>query len=1445
MKNSKKLIILCVTVVLAVAVLIGTVIIANADAFTAERFDYSGVKYQMVQEAPVSPNYESSRKGLLLSAYDGGATAALKGTFQGQFNAEMKATTLDAVTPDLRAYSLIFEDIATAERFALTIEDKGTELHAYVTVGEDQTGIFYNADTSWDNMPHGYTTLQNQSGVYTRILTKGVTKVLFDPYTMEVSLGNDAGGYTLIWDLNEEIIDGKHFGHIIDGMGNYTVKLMFTNVTAGGKGELTLYSINGEDYGTANLPQAQPTVYTGAVHNAVAGSAYELPVPGVYDSYNQLTADDITYKVYNEAGAELASGNYAAGAAFTPDKAGSYYIYYCLEGDDGRKGEAYIKIKAYAQDNVSCIFTDVTLEGQTVGLHSAVMLPQRQVTSNLFAEGFAADAAVTVMHNGTAVEAPNGRLEFTKLGEYQVVYSYTVGGKEYKAAPIIFTVSDDVAGVAATELAETYYLGDTVTIPQATVYLKGQSGAATHAVILPDGTRVTESSVKLELVGGYTVEYTYDVAGVKGTVQRTFTANRKVEDLFTSSEKTTITFDPNMGNADLPGVVLEMSGNSSYVTYDVDLSDNTKNDVLIDLTAVASAVGTEDFTGFYVTLTDKLNPANYVTVRVHKGSGNASGGSFVKARASNQSAFTGWYKLPDWNAGAPYPYTNQLENATAHVYGGFMTNHSFANSGLSKDFRDCTLELRWDTAEKALYAKNDLQFIPAENQNESLVVDFDDPACFTNIWGGFTDNSQVELKIMPIGVASSAKLKVFNIDGQVFSDSNVADTQAPSLQLDLQGMTAAPDAKTGTAYKLLDLIVSDNFSAPSMIKTAVTVMYGNTAVTVKDGAFVPEKDGYYTVTYTATDSYGNASKLTHEIRARGDIQGVTATVQGQWQAQAEYGFPIKLPAYTGEGGTGRFNYYAKVTHNGQTEEITGNTYTPMGEGEYVVTLYAQDYIGQTATLTHTYNVTYRPVFVVNSADFILPPAFISGSTFVFDDYTAGYYSAVGAEMTVVTAQIEVEDADGVRTLDSTTYVPKASETVTQAKIRFIFKATVDGKTIENVVEKTAPIRTIGQSPDFMTQYFVLENATAVARNQFLTFTAAGNGSMKMTYLRPVSMEEFVLEMSPTVIDSQFQSNYDAIRITLTDRHDPSIQVQLVIRKNGNKLAFSVNGGSAMQMLGSITEQTTQNLVVSYFNATHTLLGVENSTLGSVKNTLDGRKFQGFTSGEAYVSVEVLGINGNAALNLIAINNQRFFSTVRDSGVPQVYVDGSYSGMFVAGAEITLPTARAYDVLNSTSAAAVTVTAPDGSYVTALDGTVLNAAPANKNYVIAPTAMGRYLVFYSSTDESGQYRSVEKSLVIYDNVAPTVELTGTLPERVWVGTTIRVPEYTVKDNGDVEKVQVSVKYRDASGILHTVENGEFVADAAGSYVLMFYMIDENGAYNTQSFTVRAYARPDSK
>lgn len=1424
---------------LLIAVLAGAFMPEKAKAMTMERFGYTSMKYQMAQIAPQNSVFQDNRKGLRMYAYESGATAELKGAFYGQFDAEVKASSKDSMKPDLLAYSFLFESLTGEEAFRLTVQDSGSETNAYVEVNGEKAGIFYNVEQSWDGKPHGYTTVENEIGAYTRIITTGTTSVHFDPFTMEISMKNQKGESITVWNLSKEVMDGKRFPYIIEEMPQYTVTIEFTTVKSGGKGELTVYSINGEDYGKVDLPQAAPLLYTEGVENAVIDSAWTLPILGVYDYAGEITAEDVSYEIYNEQGEKLAQGAYAKDATFTPTAVGEYFLYYSAE-KNGAKGEAYLRFKAYTADNVSYLFEDISLQSTKVGVKSSLDIPTRKMESNLLPDSAYLNASVTVKRDGAIVSgyenaAAGFTFTFDEVGQYDIIYSGKVGGNVYTAAPITIEVSDDVVGVEMEELLDSYTYGETITLPKATVYINGKSGEATPTVILPSGEEKGGEEISLDAIGAYEVCYAYSVGGVTDTFSRYFTVEYQLEDLFVLGEKTTVEYDDTTGNADMDGVLLTLGSSNSSLTYDVDLSDNTKHDILMEAIVIPSTLGAHDMTGFYVTLTDKLNPDNFLTIRMNEGSGNAITATFIRAKASNQPGFVGWYKQPDWNT-TPMEYTDQLETTMSHVYGGFLSGLNFGLDSITKDISQHTLILKYDTEEKALYSTSDYNYKTDSELRYQRVVDFDDPACFNNLWSGFTDNSQVELTITPLGLSGSAQMKIFEIDGYSFSQNRVKDTTPPSAKIDLKGMDAAPKAKTGAHYPLFDLIVNDDFCSADSIKSSVTVKYANEEVPLVDGGFIPTADGFYTIEYIVQDAYGNSTRTSIEVQAVSDISEVSAVLDGAWASEMHYGAQFVFPTYRGEGGSGAYSYRINVTCNGKEVEINESFVLPLEVGRYEITLLVSDYIGQTATLQKTYDVVFSTDMIIDEASIVLPTLFIDGSAFVFEEYVAEYYQSAGGAVAYATAKIEVEDASGVTTLGADRkYIPKASDSVTEAKISFIFEGNASGSTVTRTVEKVVPIRVAPQKSGFLSEYFVTENATVMPRNQYMTFETIEAKDMKATFVRAVSTDEFMLQFKPLEKEKVVYSAFEKLVVTLTDKNDKAVAVQFTIRKNGDDLTFSLNGENAIPMFGSLTTISSQNIQISYNNNTFAVTGVENSSLGRIEKTLSGKPFTGFPSKEVYVEFALVGVTENCGINLVTINNQRFFNSAKDTTVPQLYVDGSYSGMYTTGTKVTIPTARAYDVLSYCSPVTVTVKDEDGNFITAEDGTVLNEAIANKEYIVTLTKINRYNVLYKATDDAGQSKTNSKDVLIYDNVLPTLTLDKELPPLVWMGTKVALPTYTVSDNGDISKVQVEVYYSDSVGTLKLVTNNEIVADKAGEYTVYFYLIDENDVRNAVTFT----------
>lgn len=274
------------------------------------------------------------------------------------------------------------------------------------------------------------------------------------------------------------------------------------------------------------------------------------------------------------------------------------------------------------------------------------------------------------------------------------------------------------------------------------------------------------------------------------------------------------------------------------------------------------------------------------------------------------------------------------------------------------------------------------------------------------------------------------------------------------------------------------------------------------------------------------------------------------------------------------------------------------------------------------------------------------------------------------------------------------------------------------------------------------------------------------------------------------------------------------------------------------MLGSLNSVGVINVQIGYDNSTFELTCAEGTSLGKINYTDDGSAFNGFTSNEVYVDFELVNVTGESSIALKQINNQVFTNSRNDTVSPQIYVDGSYSGMFDIGTIITLPKARAYDVLSATSAATITVKGTDG-YMTAKDGTLLNNAPADKEYVVEFTAAGRYTITYYSVDAKNKKTDKTKTIVISDNVLPEIELKKDLPEKVKVGDSLTIPDYKVVDNGDISKATVEIYYTDGKGMIYALPaDGKIQVDTEGTYTVYFYVIDEHDNYNVIAYTFTA-------
>lgn len=1406
---------------------------------TGDRLSYDGVKYKLAQTANENGVFRDSRKGLLLYSYGSGATATFNETFFGEFEMEMKAVGRGAV-PSLSQYALNFTSVSTGESFSVCINDTGSGTNAYVSVEDDQAGIYY--ETTYDDLAHGYTTVQNNSGNYTKVAGAHTTTIVFDPDTMEVKIKNVGGKeeYKTIWCLTKEIMDGKRFDHVFHPFDYYSVSIEFTSV--GKKGELLIYNVNGADYGEVNLPYVEPTVNSNIELNAIVGQEYKLPEASLYGTAVEGKDKDISCKVYDENGKELADGKVTDGVSFVPGEVGTYYLYYSVSNQEG--AGTYAKLKAYDQNSVKCTIAEGITYPESVGVNTTVNVLAREAKSDLFAEQHKVYTDIAIKNGEKTIWEEKGvskatEYTFEKAGIYTIIWSVTIYGTTYEEMTEI-KVDENVPGIVGAEFEVAYEKDSKLEIPEATVYVGGKEYSTKAQVIKPSGAVSDEKKVTLDEIGNYRVVYTY-TAEKEQQFERSFVVDYSSKSLFIGGEKTEIYYDDTTGNADMPGVQVEMSSKNSSITYakTLDLSDNTKLDTLLELYVIPETIGSADLSGFYVTLTDKLNPDNSISIRIVGGDGNMSSGSFIRAKASGQPGYVGLYKNHFWDQ-EPYTWFDELESTMQHNKGGYTCDLDLGFSQTVWNLQDKTLILRYDAKERALYSRQRVKLVHDENYREDLVVDFDDPEMFQNLWQGFTDDSQVELSITPLSLSGTATLKIMNIDGRVLNQEILADTTAPEIMVDYLGMKEVPQGKVGLPYRIFDVAVTDDLCADDTLIVTKTVRRNGEEVKMKDNTFTPEETGTYQICYSSTDGFGNTAEKVVEIAIGAEVPKLNAIAQSDFPENMTYGLNFDAPSFSGEGGSGKLTLRTYYVHNEEMVDFDGS-FVPEEEGEYKVVCEVSDYVGQTAELTKTYTVDFEPEILFEDKNIVLPPVLLNEKVYEFGEYVASYYEEVGGKVKKANCTIEVTDADGTRTLEEDRlYTPKTSDTVKEATVKFIFKATVNKKEITKEITRTIPIHTVRADGQFLADYFIGENGNINVYNRFMTIAADNlSKDVKLTFVRPICARKFSVVLKASQTESGiYRSAYDKIRITLTDKNDPNIKVQFDVIKDNSELKLSVNDKSGIRMPGSITAETQANVELSYDNETFKVTGVENASLGSVENTLAGAEFAGFTSNEAYIQLEILGVNGDSAVDLISINNQTFLSGIADYTAPELFVNGSYSGTYVKGSEVTLPTADSYDVLSYTYQPTLTVTAPDGSEVKAVDGTVLTNAPADKEYTIIVEQFGQYVVNYTAKDVAEQTVSSSKALGIYDDILPTLKLKGSYKKSVKAGKSVKVKKYSIEGNGDTDKVGVKVYYESPTGVLSRAKDKKIKTKEKGTYIVYYYLTDENGNTNVQTFSFEA-------
>ena len=975
-------------------------------------------------------------------------------------------------------------------------------------------------------------------------------------------------------------------------------------------------------------------------------------------------------------------------------------------------------------------------------------------------------------------------------------------------------------------IASQYTLGTKLEIPEQSITVDGTTVKASSVLTYPDGRATSATVVTLDKTGAYKLCYNALVNGKPYQKRYEFTVENKLVVVGNSDSSVRygkwVPNDPyeyNKKEITKSGLMVRLAqGDTLSFSKLIDLSNTTKDDIFFEMFATPDTLGTADFRRVVLTLTDALDPSVYlrITARDYYSEIRFSGTSYVLAGANGQS-MKGYHESTGnlyvesvWGTGAPHSF-----------YG--MDNAQYRNSGTARALDTMTLNFRYDTATRSIYA------------GESIIVDLDDPFYESGtLWGGFNKYGLVRLSLYAdYYEKSSANFCITKIRGYDLNESTpnelFEDDVPPAIEID-SSFTKMPFAKVNSAYTVPSASAIDLAGGSCSLSTYVYYNYAslNSAVmiNINDGKFTPTRVGDYAIVYEAKGSNGAVGREVLWVEAKEDLVAPSISIpESGRKTSGVLGEWITVPEPQATSAEGIHTVTVTATNGATVYTVVDGGFRPEVEGTYTVKASITDYAGQTAESgIYTVEITRgtKPVFA-ETPD--LPKYFISGYGYTVPEYYARDYTSGSLVYKITTMQLS--DKNGSKTYEAgDTYVPEVDKNGDTATVTFKCGDTVSEPYV-------IPAIIAFENSELQIKNYFITSGAAATTDTTGTTVEAKSASGGFTFANPQLADKF----NVTLRGVKSASNYSALRIVLTDTYDSSCSIEARLI-NGADTVFRAEKTDIIVTDGL---KTGMDITIGYTNGSITL----GNNAVAIDATVNGKPFGGFRSNKLYLSIYFEGASVGDRIVVTDISNQPTTNTVRDKIVPKIVKLGNYGGMYEVGNVVTLPAAVAGDVLTPDVIFTISVTSPSGAFVKAEDGTMLNKADPTKEYTIMLSEFGTYKVTYVATDTNEMLPFSDTYLITSEETqAPVISVLSNMKSTAKVGDYLTLPDFTVYDNVSDENDIIVIKsvitptgdFRHLSGSSKTVQ-----ATQVGVYEFRVLAVDKAGNSTTVKFTVTVSAK----
>lgn len=1117
------------------------------------------------------------------------------------------------------------------------------------------------------------------------------------------------------------------------------------------------------------------------LHYGIANKSFRLPAADVYE-YGDVNAKREYFVRVTDASGEEVSND---GASFLPEKAGLYTAEYISVG--GTNGETEDQYTISVLDIPAAPQIDVAWDAREFVLGESIVLPAANIADALTGKDVSSSGKIHVIASGCTLqvfEDVSVGHEFTldRAGNWTIVYQYV---NEYGVAfdkRFTFTVAEEDIFIQAVGFETSLCVGEKFDLFASYAWADGRKQRVDYTIAAPSGE--TFSPKGRYFIPEYTGQYRFTLRFGTAEIERTLSVLGANGDLFsfTSDLKGEIIPDVDFESWSVDGNGVMLTSQTSGVSarynrainlnfYEFDPEANLPEQAIFEFQRYTGAPYSGRAGRYTLKLIDANDASNSLQIDINQHRDGDDRYSYINICYNN--VYFAFSAEHDPNGELIY----------TELYGAPVL--ASMNSGNFFNGMD-TFKFAYDKDDKSVY----VCLNGANGINDWWeVMDFDDPEMvgFGNEWSGFSSD-EIYLEFS-FSISERTAVVVSRIAGREIGGLTVNDEEAPSLVFK-EGNTfsakegALPSGAKGQNYRLPAAEAYDLFDADAVLDTAI---YGpksdeNLFSSVKDGIFVPQESGTYTVKYTLSDYSGNITEYIYTLEVFDDYPPMSASWQEKTAVAGGY---FSLPQIVCQGGSGNIVFDFSVSLNGEALDVeeNGEVFLPQA-GVLRAEVVMSDYSGriQTQTLSLEVLAPDTPVLSIEK----VPVTAIGGSVLQLYDFNAAIYGADGT----------VGNADRFIEIDGTEVYKNVGGVVTgglqynvpedASVLKITYKAAADGE--NRTAEESIYVPVI--RPKEVYDWLIPFKNDRSSENDFYdvpvsaryklsqdgysaqtALTFAGNGGVVTA--NPVSTES--LSISFAFEDAETFARFGRITFTLTNFENRGESVSFSIEKSGADALVRVSGGS------KIVESADENGFTFHFvydNDAKALTLASGSTVCLFTLTDGGRRFEGFGSESVIMTIAAeLNETGEAEIILMQLGEQSFSASHWEgnysylTAAPTLTLYGKYENEnYLLGEEFSVFSASAYGLLIEHADITVTVVSPSGK-------TVCSGAASGKT--LTAEEYGEYTITYAARYTSGggaetatTYLSYTVKVRHYET--PTIALQGEPAGKGRIGQSYTVP-----------------------------------------------------------------------